>query len=93
MGQRHQKALVSAGLAQLMAAGKENPYKVKAYQRAAQRIRTFSDSIDELVHENADLTGFPGIGDAIAACITSNAPGMTRPAYDSTWAPRRKTNA
>ncbi|PWU01068.1 MAG: DNA polymerase III, partial [Terriglobia bacterium] len=58
-----------ASLAQLMAAGKENPYKVKAYQRAAARIRAFSESIDELVHEEADLTGFPGIGEAIAACI------------------------
>ena len=58
-----------ASLAQLMAAGKENPYKVKAYQRAAARIRTFSESIDELVREDADLTAFPGIGDAIAACV------------------------
>jgi len=58
-----------ASLAQLMAAGKENPYKVKAYQRAAARIRTFSASIDELVREYADLTAFPGIGDAIAAGI------------------------
>jgi DNA polymerase/3'-5' exonuclease PolX len=37
-----------ASLAQLMGAGKENPYKIKAYQRAAQRIRTFSESIGEL---------------------------------------------
>ena len=58
-----------ASLAQLMAAGKENPYKIKAYQRAAARIRTFSEGIGELVREDADLTAFPGIGDAIAACI------------------------
>lgn len=58
-----------ASLAQLMTAGKENPYKVKAYQRAAARIRTLSASMDELVREDADLTAFPGIGDAIAACI------------------------
>src|SRR5580698_3318373 len=58
-----------ASLAQLMAAGKENPYKVKAYRRAAAHIGTFSESIDELVRENADLTAFPGIGDAIGACI------------------------
>ncbi len=58
-----------AGLAQLMAAGKENPYKVKAYQRAAARIRTFSEGIADLVREDADLTSFPGIGDAIAAAI------------------------
>lgn len=58
-----------ASLAQLMAAGKENPYKVKAYQRAAARLRTFSESVEELVHQDADLTAFPGIGDAIAAGI------------------------
>jgi DNA polymerase/3'-5' exonuclease PolX len=58
-----------ASLAQLMAAGKENPYKVKAYQRAAARIRTFPASIDEMVREDGDITTFPGIGDSIAACI------------------------
>ena len=42
---------------------------MKAFQHAAQRIRTFSESIDELVHEDADLTAFPGIGEGIAACI------------------------
>ncbi len=52
-----------------MNAGKENPYKVKAYQRAAARLRTFSESVDELVRDEADLTAFPGIGNAIAACI------------------------
>ena len=35
-----------ASLAQLMDAGKANPYKVKAYRRAAARLRTFSESID-----------------------------------------------
>jgi DNA polymerase (family 10) len=58
-----------AGLAQLMAAGKENPYKIKAYQRAAARIRTFAESIPELVREEGDLTAFPGIGVGIAAAI------------------------
>lgn len=58
-----------ASLAQLMAAEKENRYKIKAYQRAAARIRTFSESLDELVREDADLTVFAGIGDAIAAAV------------------------
>jgi DNA polymerase (family 10) len=58
-----------ASLAQLLAASKENPYKVRAYRRAAARIRTFSESIDGLVREDADLTAFAGIGDAIAAAI------------------------
>jgi hypothetical protein len=33
-----------ASLAQLLSAQKENPYKVKAYQRAAARIRNLSES-------------------------------------------------
>ena len=58
-----------AGLAQLLAAEKGNGYKVKAYQRAAARIRTLSESVEELVHENADLTVYPGIGGSISHAI------------------------
>ena len=58
-----------AGLAQLLSTQKENPYKVKAYHRAAARIRSLSESLDELVKEDADLTQFAGIGEAIASAI------------------------
>jgi len=58
-----------ASLAQLLSTQKENPYKVKAYRRAAARIRTFSESLDELVRDEADLTQFAGIGHGIAAAI------------------------
>lgn len=58
-----------APLAQLLSAEKENPYKVKAYQRAAARIRTLSEGVADLVREDADLTAVPGIGDAIASAI------------------------
>src|SRR5881394_3620620 len=58
-----------ASLAQLLSSQKENLYKVKAYQRASAKIRTLGDSIDELVREDADLTRYAGIGDAIAAAI------------------------
>ncbi len=58
-----------ASLAQLLSTQKENPYKVKAYRRAASSIRTLSESIDELVREEADLTRFEGIGDAISSAI------------------------
>ena len=34
-----------ASLAQLLQAQRENPYKVKAYRRAAATVRTLSDSI------------------------------------------------
>src|SRR3954468_4768641 len=58
-----------ASLAQLLSAEKENPYKVKAYQRAAAKIRTLSESVDELVRSDSDLTQYAGIGDAIGSAI------------------------
>src|ERR1700716_2942566 len=58
-----------ASLAQLLSAQKENPYKVKAYQRAAAKLRNMSESLQELVQEEADLTQYAGIGDAIASAI------------------------
>jgi len=58
-----------ASLAQLMSSQKENPYKVRAYQRAASRIRNLSESLDEMVRSDEDLTHFTGIGEAIARAI------------------------
>ncbi len=57
-----------ASLAQLLSTQKENPYKVKAYRRAAARIRTFAESLDEMVREGADLTRFAGIGGRHCCC-------------------------
>jgi DNA polymerase (family X) len=58
-----------ASLAQLLSAQNENRYKVKAYQRAAARIRHLSESLDEMVRSEEDLTKFAGIGEAIASAI------------------------
>ena len=58
-----------ASLAQLLSSQNENPYKVKAYRRAATRIRTFAESLDEMVRDEADLTRFAGIGEGIATAI------------------------
>ena len=58
-----------ASLAQMLSTQKENPYKIRAYRRAASSIRTLSESIDELVREDADLTRFEGIGEAISSAI------------------------
>jgi DNA polymerase (family X) len=58
-----------ASLAQLLSAQKENPYKVKAYRRAAAKIRTVSESIDELARSDADLTAYAGIGEGISGTI------------------------
>jgi DNA polymerase (family 10) len=58
-----------ASLAQLLAAQKENPYKVKAYQRAAAKLRALPESIEELVRDEVDLTTYTGIGEAISGAI------------------------
>jgi DNA polymerase/3'-5' exonuclease PolX len=58
-----------AGLAQLLSTQKENLYKVKAYHRAAARIRNLPESLDEMVRREEDLTRFSGIGAAIASAI------------------------
>src|ERR1700682_2547813 len=58
-----------ASLAQLLSTKKENPYKVRAYRRAAAKVRTLSESIDELVRDGSDLTEYAGIGEAIASAI------------------------
>jgi DNA polymerase (family 10) len=58
-----------ASLAQLLSAQKGNPYKIGAYMRAAAKIRTLSESVDELVRDDADLTAYAGIGEAIGGAI------------------------
>jgi DNA polymerase (family X) len=58
-----------ASLAQLLSTQKENPYKVKAYHRAAADICNLSESLDAMVHREEDLTQFSGIGAAIASAI------------------------
>ena len=56
-------------VAQLLSAQKENPYKTKAYRRAAQIIKAAPDSIDELVRSGADLTQYSGIGKSISEAV------------------------
>jgi DNA polymerase (family 10) len=56
-------------LAQMLTVEKANPYKVRAYRRAAAVIRELGESIDELVRSNADLRVYAGIGEAISAAI------------------------
>ena len=58
-----------AGLAQLLASQKENPYKIRAYQRGAAKIRTLSASVEELVDQDFDLTVYAGIGEAISHAV------------------------
>jgi DNA polymerase (family X) len=56
-------------LAQLLTAEGANPYKVKAYRRAAESIKTLAESIAELVQRDEDLTRYSGIGAGISSAI------------------------
>ena len=56
-------------LAQLLSMENANPYKIRAYRRAANTIRGLGESVDELVRANADLTVYSGIGDAISGAV------------------------
>jgi DNA polymerase (family 10) len=58
-----------ASLAQLLSMQKQNPYKIKAYQRAAASIRNLSESVDAMVRNKIDLTAYAGIGEAISSAI------------------------
>jgi DNA polymerase (family 10) len=54
-------------LADVLEIKKERWFKVRAYRRAAEVIRGFSETLEGLVQEGRDLKAIPGIGEAIAA--------------------------
>jgi DNA polymerase (family X) len=58
-----------SSLAQLLTVKGDNPYKIRAYRRAAATIRGLGQSVDELVRRDSDLTTYAGIGNAIAHAV------------------------
>ena len=58
-----------SSVAQLLTVEKANPYKIRAYRRAAAVVRGLGESLDELVRSNGDLRVYPGIGEAISGAI------------------------
>ena len=58
-----------SSLAQLLTVKGDNPYKIRAYRRAAATIRGLGESVDELVRSDSDLTTYAGIGKAIAHAV------------------------
>jgi DNA polymerase (family 10) len=58
-----------SALAQLLTLEKANPYKIRAYRRAAATIRGLGESVDELVRNNADLRVYAGIGEALNGAL------------------------
>ena len=56
-------------LAQMLQAKGENPFKVRAYRRAARTLEAYDESIHDLVQTGADLTRIPGVGKGIASAL------------------------
>jgi len=48
----------------------ENPFKIRAYQRAARAIEHLPNEIEIMLREGQDLKAIPGVGEAIAKKIT-----------------------
>jgi DNA polymerase (family 10) len=57
-------------MADLLALQEENPFRIRAYRRAAQVIRGLRSELTELVERGEDLDALPGIGPDLAAKIT-----------------------
>ncbi len=57
-------------IADLLEIDGANPFRVRAYRRAAQNILALSKPLSQLVAEGTDLTQLPGIGEALAQKIT-----------------------
>ncbi len=56
-------------LAQMLSTQGENPFKIKAYRRAAETLGSVPESVAELVQGGSDLTRYSGIGKGIAGAI------------------------
>lgn len=56
-------------VADLLAIGEENPFRVRAYENAARTVRGMGRELSDLVSEEADLTRLPNIGKDLAAQI------------------------
>lgn len=61
-------AAVFSSMAGLLVARHENPYKVRAYRRAAETLRDLPEEISEVWQRNA-LQTLPGIGKDLGAKI------------------------
>lgn len=62
-------ALALEELADLLAARRELPFKIRAYRKAAASVRELEIPLDQYRRER-DLREIPGVGDAIARKIS-----------------------
>ena len=62
-------AQVFQDMADLLELKEDNPFKIRAYQKAARTIETLPEELDQLMKEGR-LREIPGVGEAIASKIT-----------------------
>jgi DNA polymerase (family 10) len=60
---------VFEGLAEVLEIKKELVFKVRAYRRAAEVIRSLPEPLEGMVRQGRELKGIPGVGEAIAKKI------------------------
>ena len=54
-------------VAELLAARRQSPFRVRSYRRVARNLREMPEGLAELVAKGADLTILPGVGENLAA--------------------------
>lgn len=57
-------------IADLLEMKGENPFKIRAYRKAARTIDSLPREIETYLEEGGDLKSIPGVGDAIARKIS-----------------------
>lgn len=62
-------AKVFQDIADLLEIKGENPFKIRAYQKAARSLEHYPREVEQIVKENGNLRDIPGVGEAIAKKI------------------------
>jgi DNA polymerase (family X) len=78
---KHDVAKLLEDIATLLELQAENPFKIQAYHKAARAIENLDEEIQTVVQEN-HLKDLPGIGEKIAAKITTFVTTGSLPYYD-----------
>ena len=78
---QHEIAAVFARMADLLECRGDNPFRIRAYRRAAQNLESFGGSLEEL-SEAGRLTELSGIGHDLAEKITEYLSHGTIAAYE-----------
>ncbi len=82
----HMLANLFLSMAELLKTQGENPYRIRAYQRAADTIANLESPVAELIR-TGDLRTLPGIGKDLAAKIQEYAETGTVQAYEELKTP------